>query len=87
MSVKTAYNLRHELPDGVRHRYVTNIRHNGTVRLPCKSLYRAIDHALTWSGTPEGSEFWGTIYSSVGENKKLPPMSTDMTPDEYLSLI
>ena len=87
MTEMTTYRLRHKLPDGVRHRFVTNIRHNGTLHHKYSSLYRAIDDAMIWSKTPEGEPFWNTVQRRIGINVKLPPMPTDMSPDEYLSLI
>src|SRR5690625_40881 len=68
---KTALELLEELPDGYRELAIKNCDYGG---LLVDKLSDAILDAFLWGGSPEGFEFWKTVYEWALGYVELPPL-------------
>ena len=63
----TGFDLLTYLPLEISEKIIKNT-HSTILSCEYISLKRLIDESMTWSGTPEGSTYWGDIYNNAAND-------------------
>jgi len=70
---KTVNEWFNELPDGYRGRALNNA-HYSLINTYDSTMAEAICRAFSWSGTPEGHDFWSDVKDHYAKGTPLPPL-------------